>query len=127
MPFEPPPLPWQKSTTQTDRRSFARTQLGPAQAGASIALPLLHTRLAPAPLKSLRGIGISSIGGVPSERVDVSGVVTKVAPWAGMRRPVGAREPYIDWQHCAAMGRQTNPKPRKPPHSKQAEGAHASA
>ncbi len=26
---------------------------------------------------------------VPSERVDVSGVVPKVAPWAGMRRPVG--------------------------------------
>jgi hypothetical protein len=29
------------------------------------------------------------IGGVPSERVDVSGVVPKVTPWAGMRRPVG--------------------------------------
>jgi hypothetical protein len=37
----------------------------------------------------LRGIGISSIGGVPSERVDVLGVVPKVSPWAGMRRPVG--------------------------------------
>jgi hypothetical protein len=42
----------------------------------------------------LRAIGISSIGGVPSERVDVSGVVPKVPPWAGTRRPVGAREPY---------------------------------
>ena len=34
------------------------------------------------------------IGGIPSERVDVSGVVPKVPPWAGMRRPVGACEPY---------------------------------
>jgi hypothetical protein len=42
----------------------------------------------------LTGSGISSICDVPSERVDVSGVVPKVAPWAGMRRPVGAREPY---------------------------------
>jgi len=37
----------------------------------------------------LRWSGISSIGGVPSERVDVLGVVPKVAPWAGMRRPNG--------------------------------------
>jgi hypothetical protein len=31
--------------------------------------------------------------------------------------PLG-RVNRMDWQHCAAMGRETKPKPQKPPHSK---------
>jgi hypothetical protein len=48
------------------------------------------------------------IGGVPSERVNVSGVVPKVAPWAGMRRPVGHARQVKGW--WLAIADSTNEK-----------------
>jgi hypothetical protein len=52
----------------------------------------------------LRGGGISSIGSVPSERVDLSGVVPKVCNLGLVCVAPLGRVSRIHWQHCACNG-----------------------